>query len=385
MLKIPGAVQAWLDRPGRVAVLYCALTVACAALPLWHSAGWLEWLALAGVASGALAGCRRAIRAEAPAPVPARAEADSALLELAVHVMEVWRQQAGSVRDQTEVAGLQVVNNFTSMIKEFDSAGFGGVSGQEDSSKEDTTINLLTLCERELSPLTASFEQILGSKDALLGSVGQLAGETRELNAMAEQVSRIAAQTNLLAINAAIEAARAGAEGRGFAVVAGEVRKLSLLSAETGKQIGERVRRIGASMQATLQNATSAAESDKKVVAVTAEVVADVLQHVRSLGRSVDTMRTHGNTIRSDVEEVMVALQYQDRVAQILEVLIADMGRLRDMLADPPAEPPDAAEWMGGSGSSYKRRRGILHSSVAPKAEDKPPASSVADSEVTFF
>jgi methyl-accepting chemotaxis protein len=378
------------------ATLLGALALASAALPLWQQAGPLQWLALLGVALACLGNWRLRARA---APAPAAAEApdarNDALLALAGHVVEIWQHQAGLVRSQTEEAGLQVIDNFTSMIKEFDGAGFGGISGQCDANQEDTTISLLTLCERELSPVATTLAQVVQSKDALLSGVRELAEQTHELNAMAEQVSVIAAHTNLLAINAAIEAAHAGESGRGFAVVASEVRKLSQLSAETGKHIRQRVEQIGAAMQSTLLKAAAAAEADKGVIDVTGAVISDVLQHVRALGESCQLMRTHGGTIRRNVEDVMVALQYQDRVAQILEVLDSDMTRLRGLMADPPEQPPGRNEWMSGSGSSYKRRRGILHDSVNAAAPAPAPgrtagaapapAAKADNDEITFF
>jgi methyl-accepting chemotaxis protein len=378
-----GLVQA------RGAVLACtAVAIACAALPTWHHAGPLQLLTLIGVTLASLGSVWCVWCVGRVAPIAASTEARCAdsdggaqqLSRLLAGILPVWQTQTGMARSQNDTAGLQVVDNFTSMIREFDNAGFGGVGGQESAANEDTTINLLTLCERELTPVVAMLEQLVRSKDELLQRVNDLAKETAELKAMASEVSLIAAHTNMLAINAAIEAAHAGASGRGFAVVAAEVRKLSNMSAETGKNIARRVQHIGQSMTTTLDSANIAAASDRKTMSVTAEVIGDVLQHVRSLGSSMMQMRTHGNIIRNDVEQMMVALQSQDRVSQILEVLGSDMTRLRELLSDPSSELPSNDDWMSGADSSFKRRHGIL---------SKPPAITpgqpAASGEVDFF
>ncbi len=356
-------------------------------LPLFQQAGSWQIVAAIGVflaASGScwFATCLANGSRNDVAQQDAAQESAAQLHQLVGGVLPVWQRHVVSVKSQTEDAVVQLIGSFSSIVTQFDKAGFG--DQRHAGASGPSTINLLALCQQELAPVVVTLEHVIASKDTLLNSVRALASETHQLRDMAEQVSLIAAQTNLLAINAAIEAARAGAAGRGFAVVATEVRKLSLMSAETGKSIGDRVRKIGVITDKTLQGAAAAADSDAQVITVAGDKIKDVLDHVRRLGESAESMRHQGTIIRSDVENLLVSLQYQDRISQILSVLDEDMSRLQQAIADEQTALPTPQAWMAVLDSTYTMEE-ERHDHVPAKRKAIGQAGASADDEVTFF
>lgn len=358
----PSNPEASQSTPGSPAVLLgwtaFFLTVLAASVPLWVVAAWAPWLSLVGVAL--LAGATtlwlvmqvKASQARLEQTrQQAQAQAQLARRELAgllQDVLPAWQFHVGIVKTQTEGAVLQLTSSFSSVLAQFDLAGIGGgVSHIGLAADANQNISLLALCERELQPVVLSLTSVIDGKDALLANIRNLAKETLELQAMAAEVRSIAAQTNLLALNAAIEAARAGESGRGFAVVAAEVRMLSQRSAETGKRIGERVGHIGAIMNTTLSTAEEATVHDKRAVSLSGELVEHVLGHVRKLGESADGMHQHGMVVRREVEKQLVAMQFQDRVSQILEGVHNNIEQMQQTLADIDTdEPPTSEEWL---------------------------------------
>jgi methyl-accepting chemotaxis protein len=341
-------------------VLPPILVVLLAALPLWLTATWVPWVCVPGVAlvAGAtvwalLQRLKTAQLGATQGPGTEDGDGDGAgddLARLVYDILPAWQHHVGLVKQQTEDAVVQLTTSFGLVLQQFDQAGIG-TARQGDTSG---TLSLLTLCDRELQPVVGSLTMVLEGKDDMMKSVQLLASETKLLGEMAVEVGKIAAQTNLLAINAAIEAARAGDSGRGFAVVAAEVRKLSQSSAETGRRIVGRVEQVCERMNNTLAAAEATHEQDKLAVSLSSSIVEDVLNHVRAMGESADSMQQHGSVVRQEVEKLMMAMQFQDRVSQILGGIRDDMQRMRNTLETTPLdELPDSQQWMAELSKTY--------------------------------
>lgn len=120
----------------------------------------------------------------------------------------------------------------------------GAVSFLITIDKQEKLFELAEKLSNTVSDLESSSESIKKSSNNLI-EIAELIRKisdglskyVEETDKILSMVQQIASQTNLLGLNAAIEAARVGAEGKGFGVVAQEIRKLSLNTSESLKRI----------------------------------------------------------------------------------------------------------------------------------------------------
>lgn len=156
----------------------------------------------------------------------------------------------------------------------------------------DSAISIMSMIvniehEKNNFRINDSITQIAAATQELNASQEELAATMQEVSQLSVEattdvknvhqilgiIQQIASQINLLGLNAAIEAARAGDMGRGFAVVAEEVRKLSIQSNDSVKDIRGRLDKLKVSMETVnrnmLQTATITQEQARSTQSIT--------------------------------------------------------------------------------------------------------------------
>lgn len=301
-------------------------------------------------------------------------------------VLPVWSGQIEVARSHTEEAITALAARFADISQRVERA-----VSMTDSAADESLVALLGTSQHELDAIVASLRAALATKETLLHEVMELSALTEQLRTMAQDVGNIAKQTNLVALNAAIEAARAGEVGRGFAVVADEIRKLSSLSGETGKRIGETVDTVNAAIANTLAISRQYAEQDEATVNHSGQVIEQVVERFRSAtGAILDsshTLRDESAAVGQEIAQVLVGLQFQDRVSQVLGLVRSDLEKLHQNLAQAQQDsaagrapaPLDADVWLEQLAHTYTMPE--LHHVHRGNARDV----SSSESEITFF
>jgi methyl-accepting chemotaxis protein len=351
----------------------------------WIAAGG-SW---PGLAWGLLFGCATlavALWASAREPAPASAETGASapapgagqphLERLTQAIVPLWAGQTAHARTETEQAITALTGRFSAIQRELRDAS--GASSVESAREIRQTI---ADGERSLSAIVTSLSSGQAARSEYLQKIGQLAGFTEELSEMSAEVASIAAQTNLLALNAAIEAAHARELGKGFAVVAEEVRKLSERSGTTGNLITQRVESVNRVLQETLLDSRSFHEQEAAIIRSSEKTIQDVIARfgaaAQALALSTEHMEAVNGRVQGEVSDTLVHLQFQDRVGQILQNVVADMEKFISRMDGQPSAL-DVDRWLAELASTYT----TLEQNAIHRGQQ---AGTPTESEITFF
>ncbi|WP_182075731.1 methyl-accepting chemotaxis protein [Deefgea sp. CFH1-16] len=284
---------------------------------------------------------------------------------LLVDLLPLWQRNLGLARDQSQEAVNKLAQHFADII---DSLG-GSIRLASDGAHGGNVIATIHRSEAQLNNIIQALEQVLKDRAALLLELEDLGQFNIELKQMATSVAEIAGQTNLLALNAAIEAARAGEAGRGFAVVADEVRKLSTLSGETGQHIRSKVDSINATIEGALTAAKNLSLIEACIIGESKNIIDSVVlsfhQTAEQLNQTVQQLNTESQAVEQEIHEVLLHLQYQDRMGQIMGHVQGDMDKLQQLLAK-QSPLPAQSQWLNELELSYTTdEQRTLHSGMS--------------------
>lgn len=285
--------------------------------------------------------------------------------ELCVNAFPIWSKQITTCTDKLDKEISEISSSFSSIVENFGQiitasrrnivkvTGEAEAQGSTDSESESGTD-----IRSDIHSVSNSLKSIFDVKENVLDDVRDLEPLSEKLEQMARNVGEIAKQTNLLALNAAIEAARAGEAGRGFSVVADEVRKLATGSAEIATDMIREANMIKSKIVRTMKTAEESTQRESKLLNDSESILSNVIQRydttLQTLTESSTQLAGVGVDFQNDINDALLALQFQDRICQILSNLKQNMDTTTEKLqiaeinctSDSASLPVNAELWL---------------------------------------
>ncbi len=284
-----------------------------------------------------------------PAPTPSTVVAEGALRSTSEPALSADGQLAGLLRDVLPVwrGNVQLARAQTQSAIDSLSARFVGIHDRLglalDPARHGASGEMVQTIEHaatQLGGIAVALEGMLAQRQALASRFDAVVSGNDEIRRLAQQNEQLAGQTGVTDLLSSEQSWQ----------------ELAERSAENSRQIAARAKsmrqQILAAIGASAEDPASG-EIVENTRAVIDRVIADFRQSAMKLSTTVEQLQDEGREVDREVSDILVQLQFQDRISQILDHVQLDIVRLRDAVDADGAALPSAQQWLADLEKTY--------------------------------
>jgi len=239
------------------------------------------------------------------------------LERLLLIITPILSQHVMDSREHTEQEIISLTSRFGDMVGELQQ-----IVDSADNTLDKQHYHLDTVIGTSrdlLQPVLDVLNRVHKVDHEVSGELQKLSGRMSGLSSTATELHRLSGQMNRLALSAEDEVYLAGEQGRG---VASDARQLAAdflqidqrLNSEVGDMIAAVTATLNISENSVQLNDSALSQAETNIDRILSHL-SQVLTHYRD---DACALRNNAEQIRSEINNVLVALQFQDRVSQIL-------------------------------------------------------------------
>lgn len=228
----------------------------------------------------------------------------------------------------------------------------GQFNAIEHDGKSYQLTDLTGLFETALDQVTQRVTILSKQGISLIYSLDAIIEQMQDLDACVTEIEGINRQGRLLSLNAQIESGRAGAAGAGFQVVATEMHNMSTRIDSLSERMREnidtvrkQVEQVIESIRTEYSQLSDVGSMDMSVQAGAKEQLAllleQLLQRDERMTGVLDRSAEMSSQIRDEVREVVISMQFQDRMTQRTGAVLTALDAILDFMRSHPGRFTD--------------------------------------------
>jgi len=258
----------------------------------------------------------------------------SELERLLLTISPILSQHVMVSREHTEQEIVLLTSRFAEMVNDLQQ-----IVNSADSTlgRQDYHLDSVISTSRDLlQPVLDVLKQIHKREHHVLAELQKLSGRMTGLSPIAAELGNLTGQMNQLALSAMDEAASGSEQSQSFAFIADRAHQLSDDFLQLDKQLNREVDDLIAAVTAALTISEKAVQVDDSIllraetnIDQTLSHLSQVLAHYRD---DASALRNNAEQIQDEINKVLVALQFQDRVSQILTQVENNLLNLQETI-----------------------------------------------------